>query len=130
MLIASKVVGIDKIYIYLRDEYPAVKTIMEQEIKKIEKNFSNIPEIELINMNKEAVVAITFGFSAFIKKRIGLKKIPPPIPTIPETRPMIAPTIRLKKELIFFMTKLLFFCMFLKFARMFSKNLFVMCDKN
>ena len=35
MLIASKVVGIDKIYIYLRDEYPAVKTIMEQEIEKI-----------------------------------------------------------------------------------------------
>ena len=59
-------------------------------------------------MNKEAVVAITFGFSAFIKKRIGLKKIPPPIPTIPETRPMIAPIKRLKKELIFFMTKLLF----------------------
>ena len=34
MLIASKVVGIDKIYIYLRDEYPAVKKIMEQEIEE------------------------------------------------------------------------------------------------
>ena len=34
MLIASKVVGIDKIYIYLRDEYPAVKEIMENEIEK------------------------------------------------------------------------------------------------
>ena len=30
MLIASRVVGIDKIYIYLRDEYPAVKIIMEK----------------------------------------------------------------------------------------------------
>ena len=38
MLIASKVVGIDKIYIYLRDEYPAVKTIMEQEIEKIKRS--------------------------------------------------------------------------------------------
>mgnify|MGYP007016751829 CR=1 FL=1 len=28
-----------------------------------------------------------FGFSAFIKKSIGLKKIPPPIPITPEIRP-------------------------------------------
>ena len=47
MLIASKVVGIDKIYIYLRDEYPAVKSIMEQEIEKIKKHFDDIPDIEL-----------------------------------------------------------------------------------
>ena len=37
MLIASKVVGIDKIYIYLRDEYPAVKIIMEKELDKIKR---------------------------------------------------------------------------------------------
>ena len=43
-----------------------------------------MPEIEFIRINKEAVVIICFGFPAFIKKSIGLKKIPPPIPTIPE----------------------------------------------
>ena len=47
MLIASKVVGIDKIYIYLRDEYPAVKKIMEGELEKIKKQFTDIPEIEM-----------------------------------------------------------------------------------
>ena len=47
MLIASKVVGIDKIYIYLRDEYPAVKIIMEKELDKIKEKFDGIPEIEM-----------------------------------------------------------------------------------
>ena len=43
MLIASRVVGIDKIYIYLRDEYPAVKKIMEDELEKIKMQFTDIP---------------------------------------------------------------------------------------
>ena len=50
-------------------------------------------------MNKEAVVAIIFGFSALSKKRIGLKKIPPPIPTIPEINPSTEP---IEKEIIKF----------------------------
>ena len=32
-----------------------------------------------------------FGLPAFIKKSIGLKKIPPPIPTTPEMKPKIPP---------------------------------------
>ena len=43
--------------------------------------------MELININNEVVVTICFGLAALIKKSIGLKKIPPPIPTIPETKP-------------------------------------------
>ena len=54
----------------------------------------NIPEIELIRINKEAVVTIIFGFSALSKKRIGLKNIPPPIPTSPEINPSTEPIIK------------------------------------
>ena len=43
-----------------------------------------IPEIELTNRNSEAEVAIIFGFSALSKKSIGVRNIPPQIPTIPE----------------------------------------------
>jgi hypothetical protein len=50
-----------------------------------------IPEIELTNINNEAEVAIIFGFSALSKKRIGLRNIPPPIPTIPEINPNAEP---------------------------------------
>ena len=49
------------------------------------------PAIELTRMNKEVAVTICFGLPAFIKKRIGLKNMPPPIPTTPEIKPNIPP---------------------------------------
>ncbi len=73
MLIASKVVGIDKIYIYLRDEYPAVKNIMELEIEKIKKNFSDIPDIE---MRRGAGAYICGEESAMIESIEGKRGMP------------------------------------------------------
>ena len=73
MLIASKVVGIDKIYIYLRDEYPAVKIIMEQEIEKIKKHFDDIPEIE---MRRGAGAYICGEESAMIESIEGKRGMP------------------------------------------------------
>ena len=50
-----------------------------------------IPDIELIKINIDAAVTICLGLAALIKKSIGLKNIPPPIPTTPEIKPRIAP---------------------------------------
>ena len=50
-----------------------------------------MPEIELIKINNEAVVTICLGLPALIKNKIGLKKIPPPIPTTPEINPKTVP---------------------------------------
>ena len=61
-----------------------------------------MPETEFMRINNEAVVTITFGFSALRRKRIGLKKIPPPIPIIPEIRPNIEPIVKEKKKVNFF----------------------------
>ena len=36
-------------------------------------------------------MAICFGYPALIKNKNGLKKMPPPIPTIPEINPIIDP---------------------------------------
>ena len=49
-------------------------------------------------------MTIFLGLSALNKKRIGLKKIPPPMPTTPETKPRIDPIIIEIKKLIFFIT--------------------------
>jgi len=73
MLIASKVVGIDKIYIYLRDEYPAVKKIMEGELEKIKKQFTDIPEIE---MRRGAGAYICGEESAMIESIEGKRGMP------------------------------------------------------
>ena len=42
-------------------------------------------------MNNDEAVAICFALPALISKSIGLKKIPPPIPTIPEINPIADP---------------------------------------
>jgi formate dehydrogenase len=73
MLIASRVVGIDKIYIYLRDEYPAVKKIMEDELEKIKKQFTDIPEIE---MRRGAGAYICGEESAMIESIEGKRGMP------------------------------------------------------
>ena len=72
MLIASKVVGIDKIYIYLRDEYPA-KIIMEKELDKIKEQFDGIPEIE---MRRGAGAYICGEESAMIESIEGKRGMP------------------------------------------------------
>ena len=70
-------------------------------------NCPRTPDIEFINIKREAVVTITLGFSAFNKKRIGLKNIPPPIPTIPEIRPRKEPIKREIKKFNFLTIRLL-----------------------
>ena len=55
------------------------------------------PDIELIRINKDAVVAICLAFPALINKSTGLKKIPPPIPTTPYINPIDPP---IKNEII------------------------------
>ena len=74
MLVACEVVGIDKIYIYLRDEYAAVRKIMEDELKKIESKYKNlIPQIEL---RRGAGAYICGEESAMIESIEGKKGMP------------------------------------------------------
>ncbi len=74
MLVASEVVGIDKIYIYLRDEYAAVRSLMIDEIKKLQLKFSNkIPQIEL---RRGAGAYICGEESAMIESIEGKKGMP------------------------------------------------------
>ena len=82
---------------------PPIKTAKKsgQKLKKLSKTISLVicpatPNIELIKINKDAEVIICLGCPAFIKKRIGLKKIPPPIPINPEKKPMTDP-IKIEK---------------------------------
>ena len=74
MLIASEVVGIDKIYIYLRDEYAAVRDLMAVELEKITNKYKNsIPEIEL---RRGAGAYICGEESAMIESIEGKKGMP------------------------------------------------------
>ena len=74
MLIASEVVGIDKIYIYLRDEYAAVRILMTKELDKLRDKFKDsIPETEL---RRGAGAYICGEESAMIESIEGKKGMP------------------------------------------------------
>ena len=74
MLIAAEVVGVDKIYIYLRDEYAAARKIMSQEIKELQKKYTgSIPDIEL---RRGAGAYICGEESAMIESIEGKKGMP------------------------------------------------------
>jgi formate dehydrogenase beta subunit len=47
MLIAAQVVGIDAIYIYLRDEYHELREMLTLELETLRKHFADLPRIEL-----------------------------------------------------------------------------------
>src|SRR5688572_1624467 len=49
------------------------------------------PEIEFTRMNIAEIPAAVFVSDQFINSRIGVRKIPPPTPTRPESKPTIAP---------------------------------------
>ena len=79
MLIASEVVEIDKIYIYLRDEYAATRKIMMDEILKIEKHFSNsIPEIELRRGAGSYICGEESAMIESIEGKRGMPRLRPP----------------------------------------------------
>ena len=74
MLIASEVVGIDKIYIYLRDEYAAVRNLMAKELNILKNKFKGkVPEIEL---RRGAGAYICGEESAMIESIEGKKGMP------------------------------------------------------
>ena len=74
MLIASEVVGIDKIYVYLRDEYAAVRKILTDELELVRSKFAGeIPEIEL---RRGAGAYICGEESAMIESIEGKKGMP------------------------------------------------------
>ena len=74
MLIAAEVVGIDKIYVYLRDEYAAVRKILGDELVSIAKKFGkDIPPIEL---RRGAGAYICGEESAMIESIEGKKGMP------------------------------------------------------
>ena len=72
-LIAANIVGCEKIYIYMRDEYPEVIAILKKEIEKLnEENIANIP----IEIRRGAGAYICGEESAMIESIEGKRGLP------------------------------------------------------
>lgn len=75
MLIAAWAVGIEAIYIYLRDEYHGLRAMLEKELAKLKAN-SPIKELPLIELRRGAGAYICGEESAMIESIEGKRGMP------------------------------------------------------
>ncbi len=76
MLIAASVVGIDAIYIYLRDEYHACRHLLEAELAKLRANPPGGVKLPLIELRRGAGAYICGEESAMIESIEGKRGMP------------------------------------------------------
>ena len=76
MLIAAKIVGIDAIYIYLRDEYHACRHLLEAELAKLRANPPGGVKLPLIELRRGAGAYICGEESAMIESIEGKRGMP------------------------------------------------------
>jgi len=74
MLLAARVVDAEKCFIYLRDEYPAVRKILQTEIGKLEQN--GVVPLGFIDLRRGAGAYICGEESAMIESIEGKRGIP------------------------------------------------------
>src|SRR3546814_17855132 len=77
-LIAAWAVGCERCYIYLRDEYPAVREILLQEIAKLEA--AGLTTHCTLKLRRGAGAYICGEESAMLKSIEGKRGLPPPRP--------------------------------------------------
>jgi NADH:ubiquinone oxidoreductase subunit F (NADH-binding)/NADH:ubiquinone oxidoreductase subunit E len=80
MLIAAWAVGIEKIYIYLRDEYHGCRAILETELAKLRKNppMAGMPDIELRRGAGAYICGEESAMIESIEGKRGMPRLRPP----------------------------------------------------
>ena len=76
MLIAANIVGIDAIYVYLRDEYHACRTLLQAELVKLIANPPGGVKLPLIELRRGAGAYICGEESAMIESIEGKRGMP------------------------------------------------------
>ncbi len=78
MLIAAQVVGIDAIYVYLRDEYAGVQRLLERELALLQAHFPDLPPIELRRGAGAYVCGEESAMVESIEGKRGMPRLRPP----------------------------------------------------
>jgi formate dehydrogenase len=80
MLIAAWAVGIESIYLYLRDEYHGCRTMLESELAKLKANppISNMPEIQLRRGAGAYICGEESAMIESIEGKRGMPRLRPP----------------------------------------------------
>ncbi len=78
MLIAAHVVGIASIYIYLRDEYAGIRTLLQQELQELQSHYADLPPIELRRGAGAYICGEESAMIESIEGKRGMPRLRPP----------------------------------------------------
>ena len=78
MLIAARVVGIDGIYLYLRDEYPALRHMLAAELVRLRAAWPDLPTIELRRGAGAYICGEESAMIESIEGKRGMPRLRPP----------------------------------------------------
>ncbi|KON81690.2 NAD(P)H-dependent oxidoreductase subunit E [Azoarcus sp. PA01] len=78
MLIAAHVVGIDGIWIYIRDEYPALRHLLAEELQRVQAEWPQLPPIELRRGAGAYVCGEESAMIESIEGKRGMPRLRPP----------------------------------------------------
>lgn len=106
MLIAAHVVGIEKIYIYLRDEYAGIRALLERELGALNQNPPcPLPEIELRRGAGAYICGEESAMIESIEGKRGIPRLRPPY--IAEKGLFGRPTLEHNMETLYWVCELL-----------------------
>lgn len=78
MLIAARVVGIAVIWIYIRDEYPALRRLLAEELERVRAEWPELPPIELRRGAGAYVCGEESAMIESIEGKRGMPRLRPP----------------------------------------------------
>ncbi|NMG54436.1 NAD(P)H-dependent oxidoreductase subunit E [Aromatoleum aromaticum] len=78
MLIAAHVVGIDGIWIYIRDEYPALRRLLAEELDRVRAAWPDVPSIEIRRGAGAYVCGEESAMIESIEGKRGMPRLRPP----------------------------------------------------
>ncbi|MCK2087844.1 NAD(P)H-dependent oxidoreductase subunit E [Thauera aromatica] len=78
MLIAARVVGIAAIWIYIRDEYPALRRLLAEELERVRVEWPELPPIELRRGAGAYVCGEESAMIESIEGKRGMPRLRPP----------------------------------------------------
>jgi formate dehydrogenase len=78
MLIAAEVVGTAEIYIYLRDEYPGIQILLEEELAILRQNFPDAPPMQLRRGAGAYICGEESAMVESIEGKRGMPRLRPP----------------------------------------------------
>ncbi|MBA3902198.1 MAG: NADH-quinone oxidoreductase subunit F [Rhodocyclaceae bacterium] len=104
MLIAAWAVGIAKIYIYLRDEYAGLRTMLGEELDALRAAFPNAPETELRRGAGAYVCGEESAMIESIEGRRGQPRLRPPY--VAETGLFGRPTLEHNMETLYWVREI------------------------